>query len=67
MLACRTAALEACPAGSRPRVLAVAATLRIMEDHIETELQNTKPKGNLHIDLHMHFFLRILVGQCEIF
>ena len=44
-----------------------AATLRIMEDHIETELQNTKPKGNLHIDLHIQFFLRILVGQCEIF
>ena len=44
-----------------------AATLRIVEDHIETELQNTKPKGNLHIDLHIQFFLRILVGQCEIF
>ena len=32
-----------------------AVTLRIMEDHIEKELQNTTPKGNLPTYLHMVF------------
>ena len=44
-----------------------AATLRIMEDHIEKELQNTTPKGKLLTYYHIDYFLRILVGQYQIF